>query len=220
MLLRLLPTLALTAGAILAADLDSSLFERLEWRNIGPAQWEDESRRSKGELETSRPQCPCPRSAGLEDAHWPDLGTQATSSSMEPKLAWPSDIPGYSIAPRLVDRLGQLPGAIDRVLAAPTPYQIEHFQELRAEFLKDIGDVNQFVERQIPESQKIQRRRPNGRQTSRNPSRRPVGQVPDLSSSLQNLKLYFLNPPSLQAATRPSPPTPGLTYRHGVCALF
>jgi hypothetical protein len=72
-------------------------------------------------------------------------------SSMELRLARPGDIPGYSMAPRLVDRLGQLLGAIDRVLAAPTPYQIEHFSELRAEFIKDMGDVNAFVERQIPE---------------------------------------------------------------------
>jgi hypothetical protein len=72
-------------------------------------------------------------------------------SSMELRLARPSDIPGYSMAPRLVDRLGQLLGAIDRVLAAPTQYQIEHFNELRAEFLKDMADVNGFAERQIPE---------------------------------------------------------------------
>ena len=37
MLLRLLPALALSASAIFAADLDSALFEKLEWRNIGPA---------------------------------------------------------------------------------------------------------------------------------------------------------------------------------------
>jgi photosystem II stability/assembly factor-like uncharacterized protein len=72
-------------------------------------------------------------------------------SSMELRLARPGDIPGYSMAPRLVDRLGQLLNGIDRVLAAPTPYQIEYFNELRAEFLKDMGDVNTFVERQIPE---------------------------------------------------------------------
>jgi chromosome segregation ATPase len=72
-------------------------------------------------------------------------------SSMELRLARPADIPGYSMAPRLVDRLGQLLSAIDRVLAAPTPYQIEHFNELREEFLKDMGEVNIFAEHQIPE---------------------------------------------------------------------
>jgi hypothetical protein len=36
MLHRLLP-FALASGALLAADLNSELFERLEWRNIGPA---------------------------------------------------------------------------------------------------------------------------------------------------------------------------------------
>ena len=71
--------------------------------------------------------------------------------SMELKLARPADIPGYSMGPRLVDRLGQLLNGIDRVLAAPTQYQVEHFNELKAEFLKDMGDVNHFVEKQIPE---------------------------------------------------------------------
>jgi photosystem II stability/assembly factor-like uncharacterized protein len=72
-------------------------------------------------------------------------------SGMELKLARPGDIPGYSMAPRLVDRLSALLNSIDRVLAAPTPYQIEHYNELRAEFLADMGDVNRFVEKQIPE---------------------------------------------------------------------
>ena len=66
-------------------------------------------------------------------------------------MARPDNIPGYSMGPRLVDRLGQLLGSIDRVLAAPTPYQVEHFNELKAEFLKDMGDVNSFIERQVPE---------------------------------------------------------------------
>jgi hypothetical protein len=70
---------------------------------------------------------------------------------MELRLARPGDIPGYSMAPRLVDRLAQLNGAIDRVLANPTPYQLEHFNELRAEFVKEMGEVNGFVEKQIPE---------------------------------------------------------------------
>jgi len=72
-------------------------------------------------------------------------------STMELKLSRPSDIPGYSMAPRLVDRLSALLNAIDRVLDSPTPYQMEHFNELRAEFLADVGDVNKFVEKQIPE---------------------------------------------------------------------
>jgi hypothetical protein len=72
-------------------------------------------------------------------------------STMELKLARPGDIPGYSMAPRLVDRLSALLNAIDRVLDSPTPYQMEHFNELRAEFLADVGDVNKFVEKQIPE---------------------------------------------------------------------
>jgi photosystem II stability/assembly factor-like uncharacterized protein len=76
---------------------------------------------------------------------------QQQLSSMELRMARLDNIPGYSMGPRLVDRLGQLLGSIDRVLAAPTPYQLEHFAELKAEFLKDIGDVNTFIDRQIPE---------------------------------------------------------------------
>jgi photosystem II stability/assembly factor-like uncharacterized protein len=72
-------------------------------------------------------------------------------SSMELKLARPGNIPGYSMAPRLVDRLGQLLSGIDRVLQAPTQYQVEYYNELKAEFLKDMSDVNGFAEKQIPE---------------------------------------------------------------------
>jgi hypothetical protein len=55
------------------------------------------------------------------------------------------------MAPRLVDRLNMLLGSIDRVLASPTPYQVEEFTSLRAEFLAAVADVNGFVEKQIPE---------------------------------------------------------------------
>ncbi len=72
-------------------------------------------------------------------------------SSMELKLARPDNIPGYSMAPRLVDRLGQLLNGIDRFLDAPTQYQVEYYNELKAEFLKDMADVNAFIEKQIPE---------------------------------------------------------------------
>jgi hypothetical protein len=55
------------------------------------------------------------------------------------------------MAPRLVDRISALLNAIDRVLDAPTPHQMEHFNELRTEFLAEVGDGNKFVEKQIPE---------------------------------------------------------------------
>jgi hypothetical protein len=70
---------------------------------------------------------------------------------MELKLARPDSIPGYSMAPRLVDRLGQLLNGIDRVLEAPTKYEVEYYEELKTEFLKDMSDVNAFAEKQIPE---------------------------------------------------------------------
>ena len=72
-------------------------------------------------------------------------------SSMEGKLSRPSDIPGYSMAPRLVDRLNMLLSSIERVLATPTQYQVEEFNRLRSEFVADMGEVNNFVEKQIPE---------------------------------------------------------------------
>ena len=72
-------------------------------------------------------------------------------STMEMKLARPDNIPGYSMAPRLVDRLGQLLYGIDRVLQAPTKYEVEYYEELKAEFVKDMADVNAFAEKQIPE---------------------------------------------------------------------
>jgi hypothetical protein len=73
-------------------------------------------------------------------------------STMELKLARPPDIPGYSMGPRLVDRLSALLNAIDRVLDSPTPYQMEHFNELRTEFLADVGDVNKFIESRFRKS--------------------------------------------------------------------
>jgi hypothetical protein len=72
-------------------------------------------------------------------------------SSMELKLARPNDIPGYSMAPRLIDRLNMLLSSIDRVLASPTPYQVQEFGRLREEFVAAIADVNRFIEKQIPE---------------------------------------------------------------------
>jgi photosystem II stability/assembly factor-like uncharacterized protein len=72
-------------------------------------------------------------------------------STMELKLSRPSDIPGYSMAPRLVDRLSALLNEIDRVLDSPTQYEMQYFNELRAEFLADVGDVNKFIDKQIPE---------------------------------------------------------------------
>jgi len=104
----------------------------------------------KGELDTSETARTLdPQAARLLSALITERLQQL--STMELKLARPDNIPSYSMGPRLVDRLAQLLGSIDRVLASPTPYQVEHFNELKAEFLKDMGEVNGFIERQIPE---------------------------------------------------------------------
>jgi hypothetical protein len=55
------------------------------------------------------------------------------------------------MAPRLVDRLSALLNEIDRVLDSPTQYEMQYFNELRTEFLADLGDVNKFIDKQIPE---------------------------------------------------------------------
>ena len=95
-------------------------------------------------------------------------------TSMELKLARPDNIPGYSMAPRLVDRLGQLLNGIDRVQAAPTPYQVEYYNELKTEFLADMADVNAFAERQIPEINDMLQKSNAGALMSGNPIEIPA----------------------------------------------
>jgi len=145
---KLDPTIPVDAGALRTQletdlklrDMTSSVNDALRSIDL----WKGELEQAERNIRTLDPQA-LKVLAGLISERKQQV------SSMELRLARPSDIPGYSMAPRLVDRLGQLLNAIDRVLAAPTPYQIEHFNELRAEFLKDMGDVNGFAERQIPE---------------------------------------------------------------------
>jgi photosystem II stability/assembly factor-like uncharacterized protein len=71
--------------------------------------------------------------------------------SMELQLARPRDIPGYSMGPRLVDRLGALGSSLDHVLAAPTEYQRDYYKELQQEFVADVGRVNDFLTKGVPE---------------------------------------------------------------------
>ncbi len=71
--------------------------------------------------------------------------------SMELQLARPRDIPGYSMGPRLVDRLGALGSSLDHVLAAPTEYQRKYYTELQGEFVSDVGRVNTFLTKGVPE---------------------------------------------------------------------
>jgi hypothetical protein len=71
--------------------------------------------------------------------------------SIELQLARPRDIPGYSMGPRLVDRLGALGSELDHVLAAPTEYQRAYYKELQQEFTSDIGRVNDFLTKGVSE---------------------------------------------------------------------
>ena len=72
-------------------------------------------------------------------------------NSMEDKLIRASHIPGYSMGPRIVNRLSQLAAGIDRSLVAPTPYQREHFEELKGELAAQVTRVNEFLSKGVPE---------------------------------------------------------------------
>ena len=67
------------------------------------------------------------------------------------ELARPRDIPGYSMGPRLIDRLGALGSELDHVLASPTIYQREYYSQLQQEFVTDVGRVNTFITKGVPE---------------------------------------------------------------------
>jgi len=145
---RVDPTIV-TSGAELRAQLDINTKLRDMQSSVNDAlrsidTWKAELDQAENSVKALEPQAPKVLTGLLTER-------KQQLSSMELKLARPDNIPGYSMGPRLVDRLGQLLNGIDRVLAAPTPYQVEHFNELKAEFLKDIGDVNTFIDRQIPE---------------------------------------------------------------------
>lgn len=121
-------------------DMTSSVNDALRSIDV----WKAEIDQAEKSVRALDPQAPKVL-MGLLDERKQQVG------SMELKLARPSDIPGYSMAPRLVDRLGQLLNGIDHVQQAPTQYQLEYYNELKAEFLKDMTDVNAFAEKQIPE---------------------------------------------------------------------
>jgi hypothetical protein len=70
--------------------------------------------------------------------------------SMTLRLIRPNDIPGYSMGPRLVDRLRALSAAIDRVLADPTKYQSQLADELRAEYQKEMEAFNKLMTQDVP----------------------------------------------------------------------
>ncbi|MBV9613053.1 MAG: hypothetical protein JO091_11310, partial [Acidobacteriaceae bacterium] len=83
---------------------------------------------------------------------------QKQLESIQLQLARPRDIPGYSMGPRLIDRLGALESEIDRTLAAPTPYQREYYNELQTEFVGDMGRVNTVVTKDVPEINEMLKR--------------------------------------------------------------
>ena len=75
---------------------------------------------------------------------------QQQVNSLTLRLIRPNDIPGYSMGPRLVDRLRALSAGIDRVLAEPTRYQAQLADELRAEFQKELDAYNKLMTQDVP----------------------------------------------------------------------
>jgi photosystem II stability/assembly factor-like uncharacterized protein len=78
--------------------------------------------------------------------------------SMTLRLIRPNDIPGYSMGPRLVDRLRALSAGIDRVLADPTKYQAELADELRAELQKEMEAYNKLMTQDVPATNNLLRK--------------------------------------------------------------
>ncbi len=94
--------------------------------------------------------------AALGNQSSPDLANALTERlqqlhTIELKLARPRNIPGYSMGPRLVDRLGALGSSLDHILAAPTEYQRTYYDELQGEFVTDVGRVNTFLNKDLTE---------------------------------------------------------------------
>ncbi len=71
--------------------------------------------------------------------------------SLQNKMSRPDNVPTYMLGPRLIERLGGLLGSIDRLNAAPTPYQQEYFMQLESEFTARLAQVNDFINQTVPQ---------------------------------------------------------------------
>jgi photosystem II stability/assembly factor-like uncharacterized protein len=83
-------------------------------------------------------------------------------ASIEDKLARPGDIPGYSMGPRLIDRLSQLAGGLENTLTGPTEPQRELYKELLGEFNHEIDRVNKLMTDGIPQINEMLRKQNAG----------------------------------------------------------
>lgn len=70
--------------------------------------------------------------------------------SLQNKMSRPDNVPTYMLGPRLIERISGLLGGIDRLNAAPTPYQQEYFKQLEGEFTARLAEVNDFINQAVP----------------------------------------------------------------------
>ena len=79
-------------------------------------------------------------------------------ASIEDKLARPANIPGYSMGPRLIDRLSQLAGGLENTLNGPTGPQRDHYKELLGEFNREVDRVNKLLSDGVPQMNEMLRK--------------------------------------------------------------
>ncbi|MBV8818215.1 MAG: hypothetical protein JO022_07640, partial [Acidobacteriaceae bacterium] len=96
-------------------------------------------------------------------------------ASIEDKLVRPGNIPGYSMGPRLVDRLTALASGMENTLTAPTGPQRELYQQLMGEFNHEIDRVNTLLTKGVPEINDLLRKHNAGAIMSAKPIAAPAG---------------------------------------------
>lgn len=96
-------------------------------------------------------------------------------ASIEDKLARPNDIPGYSMGPRLIDRLSQLANGLESTLTGPTPPQREFYKELVGEFNHEVDRVNRLMTEGVPQINEMLRKQNAGAISAAKPITPPPG---------------------------------------------
>jgi photosystem II stability/assembly factor-like uncharacterized protein len=83
-------------------------------------------------------------------------------ASIEDKLVRPGNIPGYSMGPRLIDRLQGLAGGLENTLNGPTGPQRELYKELLGEFNHEVDRVNRLLSEGVPQLNEMLRKQNAG----------------------------------------------------------
>lgn len=71
--------------------------------------------------------------------------------ALEDKLARRTEGLGLGGRARVADRIGDLFFALDGTNAAPTPYQLQYFQEIQPDFRERMAEVNRFIKETVPQ---------------------------------------------------------------------